>query len=32
VLACDRLTRRCVEGPPMSAGREPRLVYDPSRP
>jgi hypothetical protein len=32
VLTCDRLTRRCVEGPPVSTGREPRLVYNPSRP
>jgi hypothetical protein len=32
VLSCDRLTRRCVEGPATSSGREPRLVYNPSRP
>lgn len=32
VLTCDRVTRRCVEGPAVSTGREPRLVYNPSRP
>ena len=31
-LECDRLARRCVQGPPVSAGQGLRLVYNPSRP
>jgi hypothetical protein len=32
VLECDRFTLRCRQGPPVSSGAGPRLVYDPSRP
>lgn len=32
LVACDRLTLRCVHGPGMSVAGGPRLVYNPSRP
>jgi hypothetical protein len=32
VLRCDRQTRRCEQGPRISAGLGLRLIYDPSRP
>jgi hypothetical protein len=32
VVACDRMTRRCEQGPVVSAGLGLRLIYNPSRP